>query len=128
MTPSNKTTIRNLGSLRADNCAKYSESFCKRSRNAFVEAGLIDDPRQLSLHATLVNTVYVSARERPHTRGERKERLVFDARNLIVSVPTFLGPMLYLGVSRNIKELRRFKVRNEPKNGEKSNILLRGIP
>lgn len=68
----------------ADICVYRSESFCNKARDAFVEAGLIDGSRPLLLHATLVNTIYVSGRDR--TRGQGNKRLVFDARNLVVSL------------------------------------------
>ena len=67
----------------------YRERFCNKARGTFVDAGLIDDSRPLLLHATLVNTVYVSGRKQGRGRGSK--RLLFDARNLAVCVSSYLS-------------------------------------
>lgn len=68
-------------------------SFCQQLKDAFTEAELlVEDKRSLLLHATIVNTIYVPGSKRTNLRkageghGKKKNRLVFDASDLIEEV------------------------------------------
>ena len=53
--------------------------FAKAARQHFIDAGfMLSEDRELKLHATLVNTVYVRG-----GRGSNKRRIEFDGRDLI---------------------------------------------
>lgn len=64
--------------------------FCQRLQGVFKSEGfIVDDGKPLTLHATVVNTVYVKGSDRG-TKGKdrndrrgRKERLSIDARDII---------------------------------------------
>ena len=59
--------------------------FCERVRAVFQQAGLMaNDERPLTLHATVVNTVYVRGRDRDRAaQGGGRQRLTLDARELM---------------------------------------------
>lgn len=59
--------------------------FCEALKARFTAAGLmVRDERELRLHATVVNTVYVSGRShRGRGGGRKRERLTLDARDII---------------------------------------------
>ncbi|KAL7948232.1 kinase A anchor protein [Trichoderma barbatum] len=58
--------------------------FCKRLQKPFQEGGLmVDENRPLLLHATIINTIYVKNNSGGGGRGQRRERLTIDARDLL---------------------------------------------
>ncbi|KAG0646346.1 hypothetical protein D0Z07_8328 [Hyphodiscus hymeniophilus] len=60
------------------------QAFCQKLWVVFKEAGfLVPDSRPLLLHATIVNTVYVPTTRDRGGHGRYKERLTFDARDII---------------------------------------------
>lgn len=85
--------LRGLGSTRKasattvlyappDDAHGILRSFCEHVRRVFQEAGLMEDSaRPLLLHATVVNTIYVSGRG--PRRGGRRPALEIDARDLM---------------------------------------------
>lgn len=86
-----KIYLKGLHSMQPSNKARvlYAEpfdpsdrvlAFCNAVRDRFIQAGYImDEGRELKLHATIVNTIYA-----PKVRqGSKKRNLEFDARDLI---------------------------------------------
>jgi activating signal cointegrator complex subunit 1 len=61
--------------------------FCQNLRKPFLDSGIMtDDNRPLLLHATIINTIYVKGR----ARGERRQRLTIDARELLTRYDNYV--------------------------------------
>lgn len=67
--------------------------FCLALQKLFKDKGLlVEDTRQLKLHATVVNTIYAKGRKRPPNRNARQQVPPSSSNATIAEEPTVDGP------------------------------------